>query len=161
MEKYFIVKDEKLIKDFREYREALKFYKESYTKLMEEFGITTERFLPYDPLQIVATQSDLNKFSSQFTKGVKSSGRKQFKVSSEVGKRWRRLVDGVNSPTYPWLTVYGINGSGIASTINEIDGVVYINIQHDSEKLSVPDTLCEIKGSDYYKIIEEYESREK
>lgn len=159
MEKFFIVKqDSQLYKDYFSYLEDRKKVGAAFNELREEFGIETNEFYPYkDRMVIVPTENDCEKFE----KLMKKTSFGEFKKTSEPHKAWVEKVKDIEHMSGPRLLYYfPLLGNKWTERLFEHDGKVYCTINANAD-FETPDFVTEIKGSEFYKVIEEYEERMK
>lgn len=159
MEKFFIVKqDSQLYKDYFSYLEDRKKVGAAFNELREEFGIETHEFYPYkDCLTIVPTKNDAEKFKNL----IKKESFGIFKKTSEPSKAWMEKVKGIEHMNSPRLLYYfPLLGKRWSERLFEYDGKVYCSISANVD-FETPDFVTEIKGSEFYKVIEECEERVK
>jgi len=158
MEKYFeIQKDSPFYQTYFSWIEDRKRINRAFGIIREDFGIETKEYYPRkDTLQIVPTQQDKLNFKDQLMKSDYGA----FKKNSEVSKAWRDRMTDVNLIHKPMVgyhvSVYG----RWSEQLFHIDDTLYGKIETNSE-ISLPDFCIPMKASEYYRIMEEAEEREK
>lgn len=159
MEKFFIVKqNSQLYKDYFSYLGDRKKIGAAFNELREEFGIETHDFYPYkESLVIVPTKNDSEKFKNL----IKKTSFGEFKKNSEPHKAWVDKVKDIEHINSPRLLYYfPLLGKRWSERLFEHDGKVYCSIETNVD-FEMPDFVTEIKGSEFYKVIEECEERMK
>lgn len=159
MERFFIVnKDSQLHKDYFNYLEDGKRVGAAFGELREQFGIETNEFYPYkDRMVIVPTENDCEKFE----KLMKKTSLGEFKKASEPTKAWIEKVKDIEHMNSPRLLSYfPLLGRRWTEKLFAYDGKVYCSIDANAD-FETPDFVTEIKGSEFYKVIEECEERMK
>lgn len=159
MEKFFIVKkDSQLHTDYFSYLEDRKKVGAAFNELREQFGIETHEFYPFkNSLVIVPTENDVEKFINL----MKKTSRGEFKKTSEQHKAWVEKVKDIERMGSPKLMFYfPLLGKRWSERLFEYNGKVYCSIDADVD-FEAPDFVTEIKGSEFYKVIEEFEERVK
>ena len=157
MDKYFKVNEgSQLHTVYFLWKEDKKKIKEAIQEVCKKFGIEAkEYYIRRDRLHIVPTQNDIAKFSDMMTKndyGV-------FKKTSEPSKVWVKLVKNIQHFNKPRLFSYiHFHAHEWSENLFDIDGVLY-GLLKDVDEVNLPDFVVEIKASEFYKIIEDYEER--
>ena len=157
MDKYFKVNEGcQLHTDYFSWKEDKKKIKEAMQEVCKKFGIEAEQFyMQKNRLHIVPTQNDIKNFSAMMTKN--DYGR--FKKTSEPSKMWVELVKDIEHFHKPRLFNYiHFHAHGWSENLFDIDGVVY-GLLKDVYEVNLPNFVVEIKASEFYKIIEDYEAR--
>lgn len=162
MEKFYIVKDEKLINDYKEWEiDDLKI-QEAFVQLKKEFEIeSNEYYANSERLVFKLKDSDYKKFK----KDLMANSTERFKIKSPQNKRWLELMKekGIKGLRKPFIKDYlhtGCIGGKMWSNLFEIESVLYGYFETEFEKkISPPEGFIEIKASQYYKIIEDYEEK--
>ena len=162
-EKFFIVtKKSKLYDDYFQYRRNQK----QLRKIMRDF--TKKYHLPNlaaadgDTYSIIADKN--TPFKSQLKKHptwTKRGKLYDFKKSSFIGKAWRETLNtaGFKFIHRPLILLYFSNIQGKCSWETFKDNEkLYLKIETEFEQ-NTPNGMNEIKGSEYYKAIEEYNAR--
>ncbi|BCK01637.1 hypothetical protein [Anaerocolumna chitinilytica] len=159
MEKFFTIKKEsELYKDYFQYLDDYKRNAEIFNEFADKHNIEASRFIPYKKyLLIVPTERDKDKFREDFTQEYGDGGLRQFKVRSEVGKAWTATMSDIrpaHKPTYFGLVhVYG----HFTERLFNIGDVLYGSISANGS-FELHSCMEEIKASEFYKIIEDYNS---
>lgn len=157
MGKYFVVnEDSGLHADYFAWKGNHKKILDAIEKVREEFGIETKQFyLDQKRLHIHPSENDSKKFKDMMKKG----GWGEFKKNSEPSKMWVELVKDILQFKKPQLFYYfDMLGHRWRERLFDIDGKLYGSIESDQE-VKMPDFVTEIKASEFYKIIEDYEER--
>ena len=168
MEKFYIVPEgTKLYEDFRAYEESEGQVNECYKAWKELVGAGASSYVPNEKrLGIIPTVADLEKFAGEFLES-KGNDVRLFKKSAKANKAWVRLVSerSVKFISKPYMPAYfdypiGTSWSNIFR-VNDIPGTVYCHFEteHDGTEITSRDALIEIKGSEYYKAIEDHNER--
>jgi hypothetical protein len=166
MEKFFIVTDKsELFEDYFNYRNNIKDVNEAYGEFKNVHNITTKSYCPTsDKLYIEPTESDLKQFETQFSKNDKIHYLYSFKKNSHIGKEWINFVNSKKIKIYhkPFLGRYLDFWGPYRSRLFDVDKVVYCSIEYDGEmNIPIPKGFEEIKGSEFYKVIENEKIKEK
>ena len=105
------------------------------------------------------SENDLMKFASQLRKDTYSDGLRLFKKNSEVGKKWMALASEVKPQRKPrlWMYYHFLMGK-MKTRLFRIDGTISCSIENDGQ-YEKPDEFREIKASEFFKVIEDYEER--
>lgn len=157
MSKYFVVnEDSGLYADYFAWKNDRSKISDAFKKVCDKFGIeTTEFYLDKNRLHINPTESDLSKFENIMKKG--SCG--EFKKNSEPSKMWIGLTKDIEHFRKPQLLFYFRSlGPRWRERLFDIDGKLYGSIESNQD-VNMPDFVTEIKASEFYKIIEDYEER--
>lgn len=166
MERFFIVKDQRLIGEYEKYKEMLQAMNKCFKDFAEKHGIEAEWYYPSTrELGIVATKSDLEKFGSQIKKGTDGL----FRANSKMAKEWVTICkeNNLETPRKPtWIMVHMIGESSegfqnrFRSRMFDLDGVVYGSYQIDRDwELSNTEAFQEMKASEFWKIVESAKER--
>lgn len=165
IERYFIVSPEsRLAKDFWAYVEDFDKIKVAFNDLRKHFEIETDKFYPRSNkcLYIWPTENDIAKYEKQMTKPTQNGGR-SFKQKSAIQKYWTALTKfhGTNVIDKPFAPMYVDRGcfGKMSSRLFAIDDVVYCSISLEHDDIEVPKDWIEIKASQFFKVIEDYEER--
>ncbi|MBU5440271.1 hypothetical protein KQI42_19950 [Tissierella sp. MSJ-40] len=159
MEKFYIAEEgSRLRKDYLEYIENSEQVRKVVNKFFKEFGITAEAYYVNNKsLFIVATKEDKEKFKEQLCKPKDELSR--FKANSKTTKEWLKTLksNNLNILSRPSVPLYFNRwyGGRLSSRLFEIEGVVYCSFCAEQE-FSPKDKLKEIKASEFFKIIEDY-----
>lgn len=160
MEKFFIVKEgSRLHTDFWEWRRSVTENNEIVKKFFAEHGIeAAQYYINTTVLGIVPTDKDKEVFEKQLTKNHQNEqGLRLFRKNSVIGKAWLSQAAGMKILHKPFPTWYNAHLIGRSSSrLFDHKGVLYCSISADNVKMQ-EDTFEEIKGSEFFRIIEEVE----
>ena len=159
MNKYFVVnEDSELYADYFAWKDDKSKISDAFKKVCDKFGIeTTQFYLNQNRLHIHPTEND----DLKFEKMMKKTGWGEFKVNSEPSKMWVALVKDIKHFRKPQLLFYFHSlGYSWRERLFDIDGKLYGSIESNMD-IQMPDFVTEIKASEFYKIIEDYEERNK
>lgn len=157
MEKFFVVKqDSELYKEYWDWRNNVS---ENNKLIIDFFNknniFATEYYSSKDCLGIVPTVEDKSRFEKQFKASETNEGLRIFKKNSVIGKAWRILTETMTflyCPSPAWLNKRSFGRS--SSRLFDYNGILYASIS--AESVDMPeDTFEEIKGSAFYKVMEE------
>lgn len=155
MKKYFIVKDEALEKQYEAAMVNEDIMLQAFKQMKEEYGIETHEFyLSRERFTLVYNRADREKFKGQITQ----SG--DFRKTSPMNKRWLELLKekGITKVGKPILGfIIQCSAGRQRSQLFKIDGVLYGTFE--AESVTLPDAWVEIKASEYYKILEDYDAK--
>lgn len=128
----------------------------AFNEVREKYGIETHGFYPSKSyFRIVPTENDNRKFANY----LKKTNYGEFKKNSEISKYWIELAKDIEHMESPELFFYfDLLGHRWKERLFDIDGDLYCSIESDGD-VSTPDFATEMKASEFYKIIEEYEGR--
>lgn len=158
-DKYFRIKEGCLLyEDYFAHKADRKKIASAFTEVREKYGIETQEFyLSKKYFRIVPTNNDNKKFADC----LKKTSYGEFKKNSEISKAWIELVKDIEYMEKPRLIFYFDSlGHHWKERLFDIDGVLYCSIEGDGE-VSAPDFAEEMKASEFYKIVEDYEERNK
>lgn len=158
-DKYFrIKKDCPLYIDYFAHEADRKKIANAFIEVRKKYGIESHEFYPSKKcFQIVPTSNDSKKFSDS----LKKTSYGEFKKNSEISKAWIDLAKDIEHMEKPRLIFYfDLLGRHWKERLFDIDGVLYCSIESDRE-VSTPDFAEEMKASEFYKIVEDYEERNK
>lgn len=162
MEKFYRAqKDSRLHKDYMEYRSCREKSIEIARGIFERHGVETKNFaLAGWCLAIKPTDNDRIKFSAQLKKKAAKDGFVDFKKSSPICKEWLELSKDLTFPIKPSrvMWVYFKDSGRMWTRLFSLDGVVYCSVEAQGD-IEPDDALEEIKGSEFFRVIEEYEER--
>lgn len=159
MEKFYIVKEgSRLHSDYWEWRKSVSENNKIVIDFFQQHGIeATKYWISSNQIGIIPTENDLNKFESQFTKYALEDGLCLFRRNSVIGKAWiKQAVDikVLHKPSPSWYNSVIVGRS--SSRLFDHNGILYCS--YHAEKVEMPEDMFEeIKGSDFYKIMEEIE----
>lgn len=158
-DKYFRIKEGCLLyEDYFAHKADRKKIASVFTEVREKYGIETQEFYPSKKyFRIVPTNNDNKKFSDC----LKKTSYGEFKKNSEISKMWIELIKDIEHMEKPRLIFYfDLLGHYWKERLFDIDGVLYCSIESGGE-VSTPDFAEEMKASEFYKIVEDYEERNK
>lgn len=158
MESYFIVKNEKLIAMVKEYESMREKINNAFIEFAKEYEIETEKYyMTSDVLRMVPTAKDRTRFNEQ----LKADG-ETFKKYSSMNKIWIGICNEKNiktpyKPIYELASLINHNIYRFKSRLFSIGDTVYGSFNADVCFNLTPDDFTELKASEFYKIIEDYE----
>ncbi len=161
MEKFYIVSNySKLGIDYIERLEYIKKISKIFDDFSRKNEIETTEFYPIvERLWISPTENDCKKYSSQFVLGETG----KFKKNSVLSKEWTEFckTNGLRKTIHkPFVGFYFNNVFGdIRTRLFDVDNVIYCSVSCQTN-FTPTDGITEIKGSEFYKIIEKYENKE-
>lgn len=160
MEKYYIVTPSSSIhKRYLDYKDLSKKVNTAFVEFAKEQGFETHEYYQLvNDLYICPTEGDVNKFGKYFKKDTPGL----FKKNSPLAKAWvnKCQVLGLKSPHKPNLAFEFSVFGRTSSRLFMIDDVLYASLRADCDFKSL-DGLAEIKASEFFKIIEDYEESSK
>lgn len=163
MEKFYIVPEgTKLHTDFTNYETCKKELARIANDFMTAYGIGAKIVVPLrDSFGISPTKDDEKMFGSQLCK-KEVDGIRFFKKNSALGKEWATKTDGIRFDGMPFLPFYFRNiGWRTWSRLFRLNGVVYCTMESQTENFHPVEDLQEIKASEFWRTIEEYEDAQK
>lgn len=156
MERFFILKNEDLIKQVKEFESMRIKIKDTFGEFKKKHGIETSKFYQWTTqLRIIPTENDIEKFRNQL-----KADNETFKVKSAMNKEWVELCEanGLTTPNNPsWELAELISPKfyKFSSRIFSLGDKVYGSFEANSP-FELPETdFVELKASEFYKIIEE------
>ena len=153
-----IKRDSKLYADYFSYLKDAEKWRAAYDKVCEAFGIESNRFYPNkNSLYIAPTVNDREKFRDM----MKKTNDGEFKKNSAPSKMWCKLVKDVEWFQKPALMFYfRIGDLRWKEQLFHIRDKLYCSIDLSTETGYVlsTDFAIEMKASEFYKIIENYQS---
>lgn len=160
MEKYYIITPDSTVhKDYLDYREMSKKVNSAFREFAKEQGIEThEYYQSAQYLHICPTDGDTDKFGKYFKKDAPGL----FKKNSQLAKAWVNKCQalGLKSPHKPHLGFeIGVFGR-TSGRLFMIGDILYASFRADYD-FENPAGFKEIKASEFFKVIEEYEESEK
>ena len=164
MVKYFIVKNESLINKLKEYESMRDRIDNAFKKFKKEYGIKTNKYYQYtEQLRIISTEDDVNKFRNELKVDCQT-----FKKNSYINKNWIKLCkeNGLETPYKPvWELADLIDKNSyrfkFKSRLFSLGDEVYGTFEQDRNFNLSEEHFVELKASEFYKIIEDYESKKK
>ena len=164
MERYFQVTGQSsLYNEYMEYKNNQQVVHSISKEFMNAQGIETNVYANQcDKFYIVPTEKDLDKFGKSLCKSI-GEGLMAFKTNSKVGKAWVKTLEEkqfkIKNKPYVGFSFRNCMGKN-RSRIFAIDSVVYCSFQNEHDFDDVPDGFVELKASEFWKIVEDYEGRE-
>lgn len=160
MEKYYLVTDESsLRKNYLDFLENEKIVKEFTDRFFKKHNISSNSYYPTSTyLHIIPTKEDEEKFGKQLCK-KSNNGLKAFKKNSLINKDWLNCArtENIEFKIRPHLSWYfGNIFGGCSFRLFEIDGNVYCSYSC-SYDFKNPTGFLEMKASEFFKLIEEYQ----
>lgn len=161
MEKFFIVTNESpLRQEYLDYKLNRNSVNEFVKEFMPRHGIESKEYAASpDYFYIVPTKADEVNLSAMLSKYSDNQGLVAFRKNSIVGRAWisERSEIGLELKREPFIPfffncLYGKS----RNRIFEIDGTVYLHFEADG-KINTPIGFQEILGSEFYRVIEQYE----
>ncbi len=159
MEKFFTIKpDSQLYKEYFIYLDDLNTNANLFDNFAKEHGIEASNFIPYKKhLVIVPTEKDKDKFRNDFTQEYLNCGARQFKVRSTIGKAWVNVMSDIKPARKPnyfgLIRAYG----RYYERLFHIGETLYGSFSADMD-FDLHSCMDEIKASEFYRIVEEYNS---
>lgn len=157
MEKFYIVSNDSVLGEkYLEYLEAVN----KITDLFRDFAIRnnihTSSFYPsVTRLWIDPDAEDIKNFANGFISDTPG----KFKLRNPLNKEWVSLCkeNGLTKNAHkPYVPFYFSFGCGKCSwRLFDLNDVIYCTFSTENN-FSAPDDVVEIKGSEFYKIIEKY-----
>lgn len=164
MEKFYRAeKDSRLHKDYMQYRVCREKAIEIAREIFERHGVETKDFaLAGWGLAIRPTDNDRIKFFTQLKKKAEKDGFVDFKKSSPILKEWLELSKDLTFSRNPGRTMWNYfkDTGRMRVRLFSLDGVVYCSVEAQGD-IEPDDALEEIKGSEFFQVIELYEERAK
>lgn len=156
MERYFIVTNEPLIEQLKEYEIMRKKVEEAFKAFKKEVGIETVAYYQStDVLKIVPTENDLDKFSSMM-----KVDRVTFKKNSALNKEWVKIckekeLKTPRKPVWELESLIDSNTYRFRSRLFSLGDKVYGSFESDGDFTLPTEHFIELKASEFYKIVEE------
>ena len=156
MEKYFVVKNEVLAKQVKDFESMRKKVCDAFGEFAKEHGIETVLFYQnISQLRIVPSGNDIQKFVNQL-----KVDKETFKKNSAINKAWVEFckANELETPRKPvWELASLIDGHNyrFRSRLFSLNGEVYGSFEADVDFTLPEEHFVELKASEFYKIIEE------
>lgn len=165
MEKFFEVsKDSEFYKKYFDFIELSNKVNEAFKKFAEKHGIeTTSYYQNTKRLCIIPTDADKKKFSGMFMKNSDTD----FKSTSTICKEWVSLCKELNltsprKPSLAWDSDCRLNSYSTRSRLFHIEDRVYGSIDNNNDsEIILTDEFIEMKASEFWKMIEDIEEKQK
>jgi len=155
MERFFIVTKSKLGIDYLEFKNNHRKINELVKTFFKENEIETSSYsYGYRSLAIEPTENDLKKYDKALKK---SDGFRQFKANSKVAKLWieslyNNKIEIIYKPEAG--DYFGFPLERYRSRLFKIEDEIYTSI--DCSNIVVSEDMVEIKASEFFKIVEDY-----
>ena len=164
MERYFkVTKQSNLYNQYMEYKDNQKVMHNISKEFMNTQGIETDTYANQgNTFYIVPTEKDTERFAKSLCKSI-GEGLRAFKAKSKVGKAWVETLEEkqIKIKYKPFVGRSFRNCMGKnRSRIFVIDSVVYCSFQNDYDFEDTPEGFVELKASEFWKIVEDYEGRD-
>ena len=162
MKSYFILKNKTLIEKLKEYESMKNKVNETFAEFSKEYGIeTTGYYQTTTELKIVPTVKDCQKFRDQLKADCET-----FKKKSVMNKAWVKLCEirELRTPHKPVFELASLIDNGIyrfKSSLFSLGNDVYGSFEADICFNLPSEDFEELKASEFYKAIEEYEQKTK
>jgi len=155
MERFFIVKNEKLIELHKEYESMKKRVNDAFVEFSKKHGIeANEYYQQTGHLKIIPTENDKQKFASQLTKDGLT-----FRKNSPLAKEWVSTCKelGLETPWKPTWELRDLIGytNRCRHRLFSLDGKLYGSFEMDFDFELPTEHFTELKASEFYKIIED------
>ena len=156
MEKFYIVTPScQIHKEYLDYKAMSEKVNDAFVEFAKEQGFEThEYYQSVKYLHICPTDGDTNKFGKYFKKDAPGL----FKKNSQLAKAWVNKCQalGLKSPYKPNLGFEFRVFGRTSSRLFMINDVLYASLSADCDFKNLAG-LNEIKASEFFKVIEEYE----
>lgn len=161
VERFFVVnKDSEFYTAYKKYKENRKTVNERIKEFFANAGIEThEYFCTNQQLQIVPAASDIERLGNQLCAKCSENGLRRFKSQSKINRAWVSYISDMEIMDRPYLFIYlkGLHGS---SRLFFDGDTLYCSGEMD-DGATAPDGVTEIKGSEFFAVIEKMEAQEK
>lgn len=157
---FFNVTNSELGKDYFRFLDDTKKINDYYIEFSKENDIEAQNYGMYPgdgDLYIEPTEKDLEKYNKVLVKGY---GLRRFKGNSKIQKLWKNGLEQLDIKFYAKPSLFKYMGFlGTYSTrLFHHNKNVYLSIEGDIIDKDFPCGFEEIKGSEFYKVIEEIKS---
>lgn len=162
-ERFFIVRDgSSLSRQYTTYQAFVDLSVKVFHAFAEDVGmdVTTKFYPDPDQLGIVPVGKDEETFEPYFTKAVHDGGLRLFRKNSIINHQWQRAAQKadlqfVRRPSPTWDLGLSLRGS---FRLFDHNGVLYLSLDIPADLgAEVHADLTEIKGSEFWKVIEDIE----
>ena len=157
MEKFYIVTEESsLNKQYWEYKNNVKEVNEYVKKFMDQEDIkANEYYVNAELIYIVPSDEDLKNFNKKLNKTELEGGLRQFRLNSDIAKRWINFVkeNDIKFKHKPFVGTYFNTYGRSKSRLFNIGNTVYCSYETEFN-FNNPNGFKEIKASEFYKVIE-------
>ena len=168
-ERFFKLKrDNPKYDEYFEWLNSLEFNKTKWKEFKKLTGIESNSFVMSTDLYIIPTENDLIKFGRFLCKENFKDGLRKFKKTSNMQKDWERFLNSqikfINKPKIltDFMKIIVTSGK-YSSRLFHYKEDVYCSIASDNTAIvdcDIPQGYEEIKGSEFYKIIETIEEEQ-
>ena len=167
MQKFYIVgKDSPIYENHVAYDRSVELMAKAYRKFAGDFHIEAKEFYGTKKvLGIVPTEADRERFALDLRKKIDpQSGLVYFKINSSIGRQWNSFMKtfmpclGIET-TVRMPAIFFMNSVSHASEQRFMtrDGELYLSLK-TSEDFEDPKDCTPIKGSEFYRKLEEEEA---
>jgi hypothetical protein len=157
MERYFRVTNNRLYKDWFDYKVNQQQINDLFKSFKEEQGFESGAYyVTDDEIYIVPVETDLDKFGKMLCKPIEDDLQK-FKTNSKVGKAWVETLklNNLNVLRKPMLIMYmSVGGGRFRSRLFNVDEQLYCSLD-PADDAKLPQGFTEMKASEFFKIIED------
>lgn len=163
MERYFQVTGQSdLYNQYMEYKNNQQVIHNISKEFMTTQEIETDTYANQsNTFYIVPTEKDLEKFGKSLCKSI-GEGLRAFNANSKVSKAWVKTLEEkqitIKHKPYVGFSFKNCLGKN-RSRIFAIGSVVYCSFENEYEFYDTPEGFIEIKASEFWKIIEDYEAK--
>lgn len=161
MEKFFVVSDKSgLYYAYNKYLDNIPVLNEQVKEFMKNWEMETDKYAcTSNRFYIIPTKNDMENFKTQLMSKCEEDGKFWgFKKSSIVGKSWINM--GAEVIDRPWVGMYFKECLGrTSSRLFKINGIIYCSFKNEFDVMDTPEGFVEIKGSVFYKIMEEHDDQ--
>ena len=161
MKRFFIVKNETLIKQVKDFESMRNKVNDAFIEFAKEHDIKTRKFYRFtDKLRIIPTRNDLQKFNDQLR-----VDKQTFKKNSTMGKSWVKVckeneLKTVTPPSWECANLADEDIYKFRCSLFSLGDKVYGTLEVDEPFNLSEEHFVELKASEFYKTIEEYEEKE-
>lgn len=160
VERFFTINpDSEFYKAYKAYRENRKVVNKRIKEFFKISGIESHGyFCTSQQLFIEPTAYDSKKFAIQLCVGCYENGLRRFKKRSEINQKWVNFISDMEIMDRPYLFIYlkGLRGGSRLF----FDGNTLYCSGDMEEGAPAPDGVTEIKGSEFFAVIEKLEEQE-
>lgn len=155
-------KDSEFYKKYFEAQEEKKKFKQLAEKFLDENGFqdVKESYMS-DRLMLDLSHEQREKYKNELIKDTNKYGLSCFKMTSQTQKKWKKEVwEKINSKLISNIKLWfwGIISVG-KYKLWDYNGDLYgYLLDNEKNEINLPGYMEEMKMSEYYKIIEEYEN---
>jgi hypothetical protein len=164
IEKFFKVdNDHQLAKEYFTYKNNYNIVRDHVRNFMDTNEIKTHQYSTNnETFYIVPVEEDLEKFDNMLGKDI-GNGLRPFKRNSSIHKAWLKSLKDNNlqiliKPHTSWY-FKKFAGGRFKTRLFDINGVVYTSFDYQGNELDCPEGFVEIKASEFWKLVEDYEKQ--